>query len=151
MELYIIRHAEAEYPEIGAPDKGRSLTINGRRQAEELGRFFSRLELKPEIILTSPYVRTVETAQAISAISEIEVVQKEEWLVSGMAPGEALDELKVYSEFSSVILIGHQPDLGNLIQQLDLECYFPRVPVASVHRFIGCMKSGVGEVSGINM
>ncbi len=55
--------------DIGLRDVDVPLSDLGRRQAEALGRWFAALpeDERPEIVLTSPYVRARQTAEAICA------------------------------------------------------------------------------------
>ena len=43
-----------------------------------------------------------------------------------MTPADALTELKAYDKFAEVMIVGHQPDLGELIETLlGLNEHFP--------------------------
>src|SRR3989338_8240474 len=68
MRLYLIRHAEA-VPH-GAPgypqDAQRPLTHEGRAQALAAGEALKRLQVAPDVLLTSPYVRAVQTAEQVA-------------------------------------------------------------------------------------
>src|SRR4030066_1082653 len=65
MQLYFLRHADAfpkgpKYRE----DNLRPLTSEEKKQAKQIGRFLQGIHI--EAILTSPYVRTEQTAQILS-------------------------------------------------------------------------------------
>ena len=45
-------------------------------------------------------------------------MQKETFLASGMTPEAALTALRAYRQFAEVMVVGHQPDLGDLIGTL---------------------------------
>ena len=64
MNLYLLRHAEAE--EEAASDGERKLTERGREQARTIGRFCARNDLYPEKIITSPLVRAQQTAKIVA-------------------------------------------------------------------------------------
>jgi probable phosphoglycerate mutase len=55
--------------DIGARDVDIPLSPLGREQADALGRWFAAMpaEGRPEVVLSSPYVRAMETAQAVGA------------------------------------------------------------------------------------
>ena len=114
MLLYLLRHAEAE--PCGTADFSRRLTEKGIAQAERVGEFLLARNLKPDLILTSPFKRAKETARIIfeklrgqSDLSEVS------WLACGMDPGTAMEELTAYAKFDSIMIVGHEPDFSGLI------------------------------------
>src|SRR3954467_11877205 len=58
--IWLLRHAEAE---PGSPDEARKLTPKGEEQARNAGLALARLGVKPDLCLTSPRVRAVQTAE----------------------------------------------------------------------------------------
>jgi len=122
MELYVIRHAIAEA--LGQrndfSDEKRSLTEEGRSRMREAARGLKKLGVDVELLLTSPLVRAVETAEIVA--SAIGLGKKEIRQTARLAPGTALDEvlseLKSHAGAESIALVGHQPDLGILISSI---------------------------------
>ena len=118
MELLIVRHATAEVQTASQQDSERTLTEDGRGQAERAGVKLVERNLVPELILASPYVRAQETAQIISKVcSGVEVITAP-WAASGMKSEDALQQLRDYKEFASVAIVGHEPDLSSLVCHL---------------------------------
>lgn len=116
MLLYLLRHADAEASaESGA---ARALTEKGVEQAKRVGRFCRKNELKPDMILSSPFRRAEQTAKLAAEKMENDKVQIAEFLASGMQPGTAIAELKNYAESSSVMMVGHEPDFSSLTAKL---------------------------------
>ena len=115
MRLYLLRHADAEPNAL--TDADRPLTDVGREQTERVGRFCQRHSLRPELLVSSPFRRAVETAQPVAAALGVECVV-DPFLASGMRPEEGLRELQVYRRARGVMLVGHQPDLGLLAASL---------------------------------
>ncbi|MGC3990812.1 MAG: histidine phosphatase family protein [Chthoniobacteraceae bacterium] len=112
MKLFLLRHAEAEPHR--ATDFSRALTEKGEAQACKVGKFCLRNELIPELILSSPLVRAEQTARlAANEMNDAEVLIAP-WLASGMQPETALVELAAFTKFSSVMLVGHEPDFSML-------------------------------------
>jgi phosphohistidine phosphatase len=111
-ELQLLRHADAEVH--AATDLERPLSEKGRRQAAEVARFLSEHPTVPELILTSTALRTVQTAEIIGKALQVDCVPCP-WALPGMGVEEALYELKAYGRLKRVMLVGHQPDLGELI------------------------------------
>ncbi len=111
MLLLLLRHADAASQ---APtDAERELTEKGRRQALAVAGFCQRNDIVPDIVLTSPYARARQTAEAIAQPPE-----PAEWLASGMRPAHALREMRAHQAVETVMLVGHQPDLGDLAAEL---------------------------------
>ncbi len=115
MRLYLLRHAEAA--DRAPSDAARELTPLGIEQAQTVGAFCKRHSLKPNLILTSPFRRAVQTAQLVAAPLGL-TAQTAAFLASGMDPENALMELGAYQQFAAVMIVGHQPDLGLLATRL---------------------------------
>lgn len=115
MRLYLLRHAEAV--DHARTDAARELTALGLEQARTVGAFCVKHALRPDLILTSPYRRAVQTAE-LAAAALGQGSQTVPFLTSGMTPETALVELRAYERFASVLLVGHQPDLGELTASL---------------------------------
>ena len=116
MRLYLLRHAHAE--DLRTTDAARELTPKGKRQAETVGACCQRLGLRPDVLLASPYRRTVQTAETVASALEGVSVKTEDFLKSGMEPEGAFAGLQAYGYAESVLLVGHQPDLGLLAASL---------------------------------
>ena len=118
MKLFLLRHAEAEND--AHSDEARRLTPRGVEQARMVGRFCARTGIAPGSILHSPFVRTEQTAQAVAEAwpPGTRTLQAAPFAASGMLPEIALVELRAYERFGSVMLVGHQPDIGLLAASL---------------------------------
>ncbi len=118
MKLFLLRHAEAE--DDAPSDVARRLTPRGLEQARTVGRFCARVGIAPELVLFSPYVRAEETAQAFAEAwpTDARVLQVVPFAASGMHPEAGMRELRAFERFASVMLVGHQPDLGSLVAAL---------------------------------
>lgn len=116
MLLYLLRHAEAV--DIADSDADRTLTTKGIAQARKVGKFCQKNEFVPSIILTSPLKRAEQTARIVA-----KEVQSAEFIInpalaSGMQPETAMEELKSYARFPSLMLVGHEPDFSLLAAHL---------------------------------
>ncbi len=111
MLLYLLRHAEAGESVTG--DHARVLTSKGHDQAGRVGKFCRREGLVPEVMFSSPVIRARQTADLVAgSFPGVEVINVP-WASCGMDPREALVEL-ASAPFESLMLVGHQPDLGAL-------------------------------------
>lgn len=121
MYLYILRHAEAHdlgYSGI-EKDFDRPLTDYGERQARKAGKALRKLDVKLEGILSSPLVRALQTAQSLAEKMEYEgKVLSLDALRPGMDRDSLRKELSKFEVGSHVLIVGHQPDLGEYIQYL---------------------------------
>lgn len=115
MTLYLLRHAEAS--DRAPTDAARELTALGSEQAQTVGAFCKKRGIKPNLVLTSPFKRAVQTA-SLAAASLGLTPQTAPFLTSGMDTENALFELTAYKQFASVMIVGHQPDLGQLAATL---------------------------------
>lgn len=116
MKLHLLRHAEAETR--ATSDRSRRLTPKGEEQAAKVGNFCARHGIEPELILSSPVIRARQTADAVAErLSGAELIEVP-WAACGMLPETFCGEIAAYKKFSSVMLVGHQPDLGLLAARL---------------------------------
>lgn len=138
MILHIVRHAEAveRTPEI--PEEHRFLTRRGRRRFRKAAKSLATLDIKPDLILTSPLVRSVQTAEILS---EALRYKRELVVAAQLSPGfrpEMLDELlKLHTQAKEIALVGHEPDLGLLAQALlatQTPCALPKGGTISFKR-----------------
>ena len=119
MIIHLVRHAEAIERTPQVPEEHRFLTRRGRKRFRMAAKSLAKLEIKPDIILTSPMIRAVQTADILAETLR----HKRELVVTAqLAPGfrpEALDRLlNDYPQAGEIALVGHEPDLGLLAQAL---------------------------------
>ena len=115
MDLILIRHgkAEASHPQ---GDGARALVDKGREQARRAGRLLRAAGLAPEIVLTSPLVRAVQTANEVCQAAGIPGPVAQGWLSCGCFPETVLAELAAFHDFKRVAIVGHEPDFSRFIQ-----------------------------------
>ncbi|HZQ75216.1 MAG TPA: histidine phosphatase family protein [Burkholderiales bacterium] len=102
MDLILWRHADAE---DGKPDLARELTDKGRKQAARVAKWLAERLPKDYRLLSSPAARALQTAKALGAPQVVEA----------LAPGatsKALLKAAQWPDDGTVVLVGHQPDLG---------------------------------------
>jgi len=117
--LYLMRHGIAEDGGPGMSDAERSLTVDGGRKVARSAVGLRRLGVRPDVILTSPLLRAMQTAdrlqQYIGHKPPIEIYQP---LAPGTEPVEVVQGLVAYRGARELFLVGHQPDLGELASYL---------------------------------
>lgn len=119
MIIHLIRHAEAVDRSQDIPEEHRFLTPRGIKRFRKVARSLKKLGLEPDVILTSPMIRAVQTADILSETlrhkGDLLVVPQ---LAARFGP-EQLDELlNSYPQAREIVLIGHEPDLGALTQNM---------------------------------
>ncbi len=112
MQLFLIRHAAAVPRRPRLDDADRPLTPKGRRRWHRAVRGLERLGLSFDRLYHSPWLRAVETADALIGVLEGESVVTHE-LAHSPTP-MLLERL----EGERVALVGHQPWLGELVSLL---------------------------------
>jgi phosphohistidine phosphatase len=110
MELLLWRHAEAA---AGTPDDARPLTERGRRQAGRVARHVLPRLPAGLRILVSPARRAQETARALGRPFEIEAR-----VAPGATAAELLDAAAWPAADRPVLVVGHQPTLGEVAGRL---------------------------------
>ena len=111
MKVFLLRHADAEIE--AATDAERALSAKGVAQSERLSAFCKKRAQVPEVILHSPLKRARQTAEIFGKGVSLPRLIEVPWLDCGMTPAVALEKLASYAEFSSVMLVGHEPDFSN--------------------------------------
>lgn len=117
MKLILIRHAQAEKADLGRyPDDDlRPLTENGIKLQRKVAEALRAMGLQPNLIISSPRLRTRQTAEITAEILGCEnVLEFNDVLGRNYSPGTALDMLTTLNTQEVVMLIGHKPDLSVL-------------------------------------
>jgi phosphohistidine phosphatase len=116
MELYFLRHGEADWPDWKKSDDERPLTKSGKREMREVGKFLDRLKVTPSLIVTSPLPRASQTAEIAADYLKAKLRKDE-----SLAPGFGMNELRTVFKrhrAKSLMLVGHEPDFTNVISKL---------------------------------
>ncbi len=114
MKLYLVRHALAE-DHNPAGDAERTLTPKGRLRMAAATKGLRDLKVRPDIILTSPMRRALETATILAEeLGGIRLEELRELGAGPYGPADILAALAPYTNLKEVALVGHQPGLGEL-------------------------------------
>jgi len=118
MELYILRHGIAV--ERGTPgfkkDSDRPLTPEGEDKMHQIADAMRGMDLKFDLILSSPFTRAEQTAKIVAGELDEEVTFTE-YLEPGGNALELIGEINDERP-QRVLLVGHEPDLSSLISVL---------------------------------
>ena len=113
MNLVLWRHAEAHELREGEQDLDRTLTSRGEKQAKRMAQWLDRQLPDLTRVLVSPARRTEQTAQALGR--KYKVRQE---LAPGATVVHLLEAVQWPDDKSTVLVVGHQPLLGQTIAQL---------------------------------
>jgi phosphohistidine phosphatase len=118
MEIYILRHGIAV--NRGTPgykkDSDRPLTTEGEEKVHQIAKAMLAMELKFDLILSSPYLRAKQTAEIVAG-----ELDEETTLTDLLTPdGNPLELIRELNDEKpqSVLLVGHEPYLSGLISVL---------------------------------
>ena len=115
MDLILWRHADAGEPNGGSSDGDlqRPLTPRGDKQARRMAEWLNRFLPDSTRILCSPALRCRQTADALGR--KVRVVDA---LVPGASHTQALAAARWPDSREPVLLVGHQPMLGQVAAYL---------------------------------
>lgn len=118
MELYFVRHGiAAERPPSNEDDSQRALTDEGTYKMAQVARGLRKLAVTPNLLLSSPFRRAAQTAELLATELGHSVR-----IAEPLAPGCNLDGLArvlaPYQTVKRIMLVGHEPDLSEIIAEL---------------------------------
>ena len=122
MDLYILRHAIAEQRdhEKWSDDSQRPLTPKGAKRMRRAAGGMLALGLSFDVIYTSPFVRAKQTADIVAEVFGAEKKLRETGTLA--TDGDPKELIKLINsangKFESVLLVGHEPYLSDLISVL---------------------------------
>jgi phosphohistidine phosphatase len=99
------------------PEPERYLTDKGKRRVREAARGIVWLGVKPELVLTSPWLRAEQTAELVTEELGAPAPERTEALLWDAAPARLL-KLLVARKPESVLCVGHAPHLDVFIAYL---------------------------------
>lgn len=115
--LIFWRHAEAEDMSANGEDLTRALTKRGHRDAAKMAKWLHQHLPSNVQIFCSPAKRCVQTAKALQKLNrqEYKVV---DFLGMDSNVDKIAKEVLSQDNLKTLLLIGHQPNLGQLIARL---------------------------------
>jgi phosphohistidine phosphatase len=120
MRLYIVRHAIAvPHGTPGVAEDDRPLTKEGIRKMNEAAHGLRALGCIPDVILTSPLPRAKQTADILVQFLGKQIPLE---LIDALGPSGAhpdvYKEIRRHEKAESVMLVGHQPSLGEIAGEI---------------------------------
>lgn len=139
MIIYILRHGYAEPKSSSAEESQRPLTFEGIESTRRILKLAKDLGGEVDRIVSSPYKRAVQTAEIANGflISNSLKILQSEVLEPDSDPYQVYSYLvkEKFDNTSRILLVSHQPLVGNLITDLvspDMNLSFPPGSMARV-------------------
>ncbi len=116
MILYFLRHGKAGSPQP-RDDDARELTSKGAAALRSAGPLWRRLNLRPDVVLSSPLPRALQTAELFCKAVGGEPITDGR-LGPGAGWGEMARAMAAHPDARRVMFVGHEPDLSSAVAEL---------------------------------
>lgn len=121
-KLYLLRHAKSSWADAGLRDYDRPLNERGRREAEAMGGFFQEQSFKIDRILCSGALRTRQTLELL--LRSYDYGGEIEYMDDIYASSPAiLKGIIRRQDCESLLLVGHNPELEELVFELSRQSF----------------------------
>jgi phosphohistidine phosphatase len=112
-----LRHGKAD--PRSKPDEQRQLLDEGREQLRSAASTWRRLNLRPDVVVTSPRQRSIDSAQLFIVGIGVDLVPT---IAAKLAPGAEPDAfVSLFAgqpDDATVVFVGHEPDLSEAAEYL---------------------------------
>jgi phosphohistidine phosphatase len=117
--LLVLRHAKSSRSDPTLDDHERPLNKRGRRDAPRMGELVREYGLIPDVVISSDAVRARLTAEAVAeAARYAEEILLDPHLYMA-CPADIVSRLQMVRENAeTVMIVGHNPGLEKLVEQL---------------------------------
>lgn len=118
--LFLLRHAKAITGEVNMPDQDRPLSDMGFKQATQLGEKIFKKVICFDIILSSPAIRAITTAQLL--INRLDLNGSNILIDPRIYQADDQATIELISKFNKkydhLLVIGHNPGLAGLASRI---------------------------------
>lgn len=118
MEIYLVRHGIAEDESESGTDAARRLTPEGQRKTARVASALREQVKALDLILHSPFVRAVETAEIFSSEYPGVPLRRMPWIRPEDPPAQFFALLGEYQGLARLMVVGHGPHLSGLASLL---------------------------------
>ena len=124
--LYIIRHAKSSWKKQDLADFDRPLNKRGKHDAPLMGTQLLKINVCPDLVITSPAKRALTTAETIAEkinYPRKKIIENIQLYLADVP--ELLDVVRNFDEsVKNAVLVGHNPgvtDFSNFLTDDDIE------------------------------
>ncbi|MBX9853514.1 MAG: histidine phosphatase family protein [Cytophagaceae bacterium] len=118
--LFLARHAKSDWSVPGQKDFDRELNGRGRNDAPRMGKKLSEMDVKPDLIMSSPAARAKLTAEFIAEQlrydTEKIIFNEDIYEASVRSLLAIINELS--DDYNKVMLVGHNPTFTYIAEYL---------------------------------
>lgn len=122
MDILIVRHADAGDPRVFATanqdDRKRPLSDKGSQRMKRIVRGLAQVQSRLDQILYSPLERAVQTAEIVNQAFPDAACRELAALAPGGERRHLAKQLSTLPADSTLALVGHEPDLSELVAWL---------------------------------
>ena len=132
--LILIRHAKSSWANPAQSDFDRPLNDRGKLEAPEMGHLLKKLNIKPDVIISSTAKRTRQTAKRIADEVDYDTddIKWEEKLYHCIP---SVFEEVIYSigdKIKTACIIAHNPGITDFVNQLSPDFSIDNMPTCGV-------------------
>ena len=117
LTLLLLRHAKSSHADVNLGDHKRPLSSRGQRDAANIAQYMKEADLKPDYILCSTALRAMKTVEPILKVWGKTAVSYKDGLYLCSTSG-AMDYLRTAADARRVLLVGHNPTMEDLLDQI---------------------------------
>lgn len=131
--LFLLRHAKSSWDDDSLDDFDRPLNQRGKKAAPMMGKVLKERDIAPDIVLCSPAKRTKQTLKFVNETAKLKGDVTFDKAIYDACAADLRKLLKKQKDsVKSILLIGHNPGLEELLE--DLTGTFERLPTAALVR-----------------
>ena len=128
--IVVIRHAKSSWDDPSIADHDRPLSKRGRNALSRLRDHIEGLELRPDLVMCSSSRRTRETLAGIrAALGRRARVESDSSLYAASAERLVTELRRLDNQVATVVLIGHNPGVADLVDLLAADPATGRVAI----------------------
>ena len=129
----LARHAKSSWNDASLSDFDRPLNKRGERDAPRMARRLSELQRHPDLVVSSPALRALTTAQHYAAALDLgpEAFREEAGIYEASLQSLAYRVQELPDDHRHVLLVGHNPSFSALAHWL-ATCPFDQMPTCAI-------------------
>lgn len=115
-ELLLLRHGKSDW-NTDSTDYYRPLTQRGKHNAQQMGEWLLRQQLQPDLIISSPALRALSTAEISCEAMDIPIqsIQTDEIIYEASLSNLIQLLANIPNEIERLLLVGHNPGFEQLL------------------------------------